>query len=283
MAAHGRRFIVETPDSGRTECICRGKKSEMVCGDFVEFSHTSLGAGVIERNLPRSSLFFRSDQFRTKAIAANVSLIAVVAAPIPSFSLAFIQRCLVAAEHQKLSALIVLNKSDLQEHAEALRRVAFLATLGYPIVSLSAQSDVAKLREAIEGHTSLLVGQSGMGKSTLLNALVPNAQARTREISEFLDSGKHTTSHSELYRLNATTSLIDSPGLQEFLLAHLDQTALEDAFPDFRPFVGKCRFRNCRHTVEPDCAFSGAVQAGFVAQKRLTLLQQLMAESVHRR
>ncbi|MGA7179898.1 MAG: ribosome small subunit-dependent GTPase A [Thiobacillaceae bacterium] len=279
MAAHGRRFIVESPGGNRTECATRGRKSDAVCGDQVEFSVTSPGAGVIDRILPRSSLFYRSDRFHTKAIAANVTLVVIVAAPVPSFSVELIQRCLVAAESQQLSALILLNKSDLPEHHEAYRRLQPLSDLGYPLIGVCATQDVAKLRSAIEGHTSLLVGQSGMGKSTLLNALVPNVQARTREISHFLDSGKHTTSHSELYRLSETTSLIDSPGLQEFALAHLDQAALEQAFPDFRPFLGKCRFRDCHHTAEPDCALTNAVAEGLIAKERLKLFRLLLAES----
>jgi len=283
VAAHGRHFVVESPDTGRTECVSRGRKKEVVCGDQVEFSPTSPSAGVIERYLPRSSLFYRSDRFHTKAIAANVSLVAVVAAPIPSFSIELIQRCLIAAESQGLTTLIVLNKSDLPEHADALKRLHFLLNLGYPVLSLCAREDITELRRSLEGHTTLLVGQSGMGKSTLLNTLTPAAQARTREISESLDSGKHTTTHSELYRLSPTTSLIDSPGLQEFALAHLDQAALEQAFPDFRSFLGKCRFRNCRHTAEPDCALSRAVESGAIEQIRLKLFRQLLTESMPNR
>jgi ribosome biogenesis GTPase len=278
VAAHGRLFIVERPEGDRIKCVTRGKKGNAVCGDEVEFSATSPGEGVIERVSPRTSLFYRSDQFHTKAIAANVSLVVVVAAPVPSFSMELIQHCLIAAESQDLQVLIVLNKADLPEHAKAMKRLQPMVELGYPLLSISAKSDVAQLRRAIEGHISLLVGQSGMGKSTLLNALVPNVQARTREISESLDSGKHTTTHSELYRLDSKTSLIDSPGLQEFALAHLDQPALEHAFIEFRPFLGKCRFRNCRHTAEPDCALSEAVAGKLIAQERLNLFRQLLSE-----
>jgi ribosome biogenesis GTPase / thiamine phosphate phosphatase len=283
VAAHSRRFIVEDPEGKRTECISRGRKSEAVCGDHVEFSVTSPGAAVIDRILPRTSLFYRSDRFHTKAIAANVTLAVIVAAPVPSFSMKLIQRCLIAAESQDLSALIVLNKSDLAEHEAAYRRLQPLADLGYRLIGVCAKEDVSELRTAIEGHISLLVGQSGMGKSTLLNALVPDVKARTREISVFLDSGKHTTSHSELYRLSESTSLIDSPGLQEFVLAHLDQAALEHAFPDFRPFLGKCRFRDCRHTAEPDCSLAMAVSHGLISKERLNLFRLLLAESSSRR
>lgn len=251
----------------------------MICGDRVEFSIISPGAGVIDKALPRSSLFFRSDRFQTKAIAANVTLIVIVAAPVPSYSLELIQRCLVAASSQNLPAVIVLNKSDLPSHRQAMNRLQAISGLGYPILPLCAKLDISDLRRALEGHTSLLVGQSGMGKSTLLNALLPQARIRTREISLSLDSGKHTTSHSELYRLNSVTALIDSPGLQEFALFHLDQDALQQAFPDFRPFLGKCRFRNCRHTAEPDCALTEAADQNLISPERLKLFRQLLAES----
>lgn len=279
VAAHGRRFIVDNPDIGRIECLIRGKRSSIVCGDRVEFSIVSPGAGVIDKALPRSSLFFRSDRFQTKAIAANATLIVIVAAPVPSYSLELIQRCLVAATSQNLPAVIVLNKSDLPAHIEAMSRLHAISNLGYPILPLCAKRDVSALRSVLEGHVSLLVGQSGMGKSTLLNALLPEAQVRTREISLSLDSGKHTTSHSELYRLNASTALIDSPGLQEFALAHLDQDALQQAFPDFRPYLGKCRFRNCRHIAEPDCALTEATAEGMISADRLKLFRQLLLES----
>jgi ribosome biogenesis GTPase len=279
VAAHGRRFIVDDPETGRIECVSRGKKSSIVCGDRVEFSIVSPGAGVIDKALPRSSLFFRSDRFQTKAIAANATLIVIVAAPVPSYSLELIQRCLVAATSQNLPAVVVLNKSDLPSHGQAMNRLQAISNLGYPIVPLCAKLDVSALRSILQGHTSLLVGQSGMGKSTLLNALLPEAQVRTREISLSLDTGKHTTSHSELYRLNRDTALIDSPGLQEFALAHLNQDALQQAFPDFRPYLGKCRFRDCRHTAEPDCALTKTAAQGLISPDRLKLFRQLLAES----
>ena len=278
MAAHGRRFIVDCAESGRIECLTRGKRSSVICGDRVEFSIVSPGAGVIDTTLPRASLFFRSDRFQTKAIAANATLIVVVAAPVPSYSIELIQRCLVAATSQNLPAAIVLNKADLPAHAEAIKRLQAISNLGYPILPLCAKRDVAELRRLLEGHTALLVGQSGMGKSTLLNALLPEAQVRTREISLSLDSGKHTTSHSELYRLNPDTALIDSPGLQEFALAHLDQAELQQAFPDFRPHLGHCRFRDCRHLAEPDCALAEAAAQGVISAGRLKLFRQLLAE-----
>ena len=150
--------------------------------------------------------------------------------------------------------------------------------LGYSLLSLSAKQDVTPLLPWLKGQTSVLVGQSGMGKSTLVNALLPEALARTREISSALDSGKHTTTSARLYHLDAKSSLIDSPGLQEFGLAHLTSDQIEYAFVEFRPFLGKCRFNNCRHLKEQDCAILNAVNAGKINGIRLNSYQKLLAE-----
>ena len=223
VAAFGRQYLVRLADGSEMACLTRGKKSEAACGDIVEVKRTdspatglSQGAqGVIERIAPRRSLLHRSDAFREKIIAANVTQIIVVVAAEPSFSDELLARCLVAAQDQKLAVLIVLNKCDLAGAAAAARRRLMpYSAIGYRVLELSAKQDVAALRPLLQGHTSVLVGQSGMGKSTLINALLPDAQAATREISSALDSGKHTTTHARLYRLDATSSLVDCPGVQ---------------------------------------------------------------------
>src|SRR5690606_907192 len=133
--------------------------------------------------------------------------------------------------------------------------------LGYPVLELSALAGVAPLAERLAGERSILVGQSGMGKSTIINALVPDARAATAEISTVLDSGKHTTTYARLYDFNGGW-IIDSPGMQAFGLAHIDNEQLLHAFPEFRPFLGQCRFRDCRHDAEPGCALREAVERG---------------------
>ncbi len=202
-------------------------------------------------------MLYRSDQWRSKIIAANVTQIAIVVAPVPSYLDELIGRALIAAEAEDIEPLIVLNKCDLPQAAAAREALRYYEALGYPLLALSAKADVAPLRERLQGHISVLVGQSGMGKSTLLNALVPEANARVNDISEALDSGKHTTTHATFYHLDdqvAGTALIDSPGLQSFGLAHVKEEQLPGLMPDFRPLQGQCRFHNCRHRQEPSCA-----------------------------
>lgn len=273
IAAFSRRFIVETAD-GTLPCQVKGRQLRVVCGDRVVI-HSDGKSGVIEEVLPRTNLFHRSDAFRSKPIAANVTQIAVVMAARPSFSLELTQRCILAAEAAGVSSLLVLNKTDLPETPLARERLKLLTRLGYPLVELSAHSDVAPLLPALKGHTTLMIGQSGMGKSTIINALVPEAAADTAEFSEALDSGRHTTTHTRLYQIAPDTALIDSPGLQEFALQHVDADALAHAFIEFRPYFGQCRFRDCHHQHEPGCRIIEAVEAGKIDPQRLQLFQML--------
>ena len=280
VAAFGRQYEVELADGARLLCFTRAKKSSYACGDRVQVSATAPDQGVIERLLDRSSLLYREDAFKLKLIAANVTQVAIVVATEPSFSPELITRCLCAAEDQEVKTLIILNKADLTGGLDAARALLTpFAALGYEVIETCAKDTVEILRSRLAGETSLLVGQSGMGKSTLTNALVPDAQAATREISEALDSGKHTTTHATRYRLNATSALIDSPGLQEFGLHHLGAEAIEQGFPEFRPHLGRCRFRNCRHEREPDCAILAALEGGQIDPRRYAAFLRLRAET----
>jgi len=279
IAAHGRQYMVELADGSILPCFPRGKKSEIACGDRVELQQTAEDQGVVERILERKSLLYRSNEIRQKLIAANVDQVVLVVATEPGFSDELITRALLAVEDQEIEALIVLNKCDLVDRLPAARKQLEAFThLGYRTVELSALKHAEDLRPWLQGKTSVLVGQSGMGKSTLVNALLPEAKAATREISAALDSGKHTTTHACLYHLDAESHLIDSPGLQEFGLGHLDRDALEYAFREFRPYLGKCRFRNCRHDQEPDCVLRAARDAGEINAGRFAVYQRIAAQ-----
>ena len=277
IAAHGRQYVVELADGTRLSCFPRGKKSEIACGDRVDIQRTSDDQGVVEAIQPRTSLLYRSNEIRQKLIAANVDQIVIVVATEPGFSDELVTRALLAAESEEIVPLIVLNKCDLDDKLPAAReRLATLTGLGYRILELSARDHAEDLCPHLAGKTSVLVGQSGMGKSTLVNALIPEANAATREISQALDSGKHTTTHATLYHLDADSDLIDSPGLQEFGLGHLDRQEIEYAFPEFRPYLGQCRFRDCRHHREPGCALTEALAAGLIDANRFAIYQRIV-------
>lgn len=276
VAAFGRHFDVETAE-GIVSCVTRGKKGGIACGDRLQIEMTGTAQGVIKSIDPRTSLLFRSDEFKEKIIAANVTQIIVVVAAEPAFYEDLVSRCLIAAEAASLKIVIVLNKCDLEQATRAaLAQLQLYRDLGYPLVTLSARQDISPLRSCLQGETSVLVGQSGMGKSSIINALLPAAQAHTREISQALNSGKHTTTHARLYHLDDDSHIIDSPGLQEFGLSHINEMDIAHAFVEFRPYLGHCRFSNCRHLVEPGCAVLEAATAGKIDRRRLGTFHKLV-------
>lgn len=278
VAAYGKRFQVELTDKKRISCVTRGKKTDLACGDLVTLKLTDKHEGVVESTLPRKTLLYRSNAFKSKILAANVTQIIIVLATQPSFYEALLNRCLIAAEAANIKALIVLNKCDLADNDDAKQKLKLYTDLGYQVLSLSAKEDISTLRPYLQNEASILVGQSGMGKSTIINALLPNEDVRTREVSHVLDSGKHTTTAAHLYHLDEHSQLIDSPGLQEFGLHHLSTDELEHAFIEFRPYLGKCRFNNCKHLQEPDCAITSAVEAHKITPERLAIYKMLRLE-----
>lgn len=281
-AAFGRRFLVEDDSGALFDCVVRGKRVDLVCGDRVEFAITSPQEGVIEHVAERTSLLARASAHRRKLIAANLSQVVVIVAAEPTFDDELVARVLIAAEHASLHGLIVLNKSDLPQTAAARDRLQPFTRAGYEVLELCAKRDVAPLAARITGQVSAFVGQSGMGKSTILNMLAPGANARTQAFSRHLDSGRHTTSAARLYRITEGGAIIDCPGLQEFGLAHLGRREIERAMPERRAVSGQCRFTDCRHESEPGCALKEAVAAGTFDPRRFDLLQRILrAEAQH--
>lgn len=278
IISYGRRYVVRTADNRVFDATTRSKRTDFACGDYVDIHVLNQEQAVIENYQERQSLLYRQDAWKSKLIAANVSQLLIVLAAQPSPSELLLQRALIAAEAANIKALIILNKSDLPETPVWREKLNFYESMGYSVITLSALNDVQILRDLIHGETNILLGQSGMGKSTLTNALLGEQRAKTKEISLALDSGKHTTTHAQLYDLNEETKLIDSPGLQEFGLHHLNSTDLLDYFPDMRHLRGQCRFHNCTHRAEPNCAVKNATEKGEIRMERLELLQKLTDE-----
>jgi ribosome biogenesis GTPase len=265
VASHGRHFLVEKDDGARLICHPRGKKSDAVVGDMVRWSQ-SHDEGVIDAIEPRRNLFYRQDEIRTKSFAANLDQVLVLIAAEPAFSEHQLSRALIAAEAEHIAPLIALNKSDLVEPFErAWARLLPYQRMHYGVLPLSLRLskdvDRAKLLKHLQGKTTLVLGPSGAGKSTLINTLVPTATVQTGEISRALNTGKHTTTATTLYWVDAerSTALIDSPGFQEFGLHHIEPQHLAELMPDLRAHLGQCRFYNCTHLHEPGCAVLQAV------------------------
>ncbi len=282
VAAYGKRYLAKLrtaqDDTDLISCVTRGKKTHLACGDHVEIALTDTTEGIVETLQKRSTLLYRSNAFKSKILAANVTQMIIVLATQPSFYEALLNRCLIAAEAANIQPLIVLNKCDLEDKNHASAALNFYAQLGYQTLQIAAVHGTETLRPYLQAHSSILVGQSGMGKSTIINALLPDENVRTQDVSNVLDSGKHTTTAAHLYSLDADSHIIDSPGLQEFGLYHLSIEALEHAFIEFRPYLGHCRFNNCSHHHEPDCAIKQAVSEGKLSESRLSMFQTLYDE-----
>lgn len=283
IATFGRQSLIA--DAGHIrQATRRGRREDVVVGDCVVASITSAEQARIESIEPRSTLLFRTDKYRTKELAANVDQVIVVFASRPAFNRWFVWKALVAASAAGIEALVLRNKADLAESDDASAFLQQIAELGWRTLTLSAKSDGdsarALLLPEVAGHKSLMVGQSGMGKSTLLNLLIPDARARTQEFSERLNAGKQTTTASRWFVLDDDSALVDSAGFEEFGLTHLRFDQIVATFPEFSPLLGHCRFQDCRHLREPGCAVRAALEDGRVMPERYEFYRSLASASL---
>lgn len=281
VAAYRRHFDVELDAGGTIACVIKGRSQRIAAGDRVEVERAATG-DVIVAVAPRASLVYRSDAYKEKLLAANVTQVAAVVAPDISLDEDLLNRWAIAAEAALCRYVIFANKTDLPQFTALHERLAPYRALGYAVVPICAKRDASAAGPWLAGHHTVLVGQSGMGKSTLINAISPGAGARTEEVSAALGAGRHTTTSTTLRRLpqlGADTWVVDSPGMKLFGLAHLDADALAHAFVEMRPYLGQCRFRDCRHDAEPDCAIRQAIDEGRIAPHRLALLHTLRGEN----
>lgn len=283
VASYRKLYVVDCQDQRRRVASARKKKTHsdhhLACGDYVLVQLLNEHQAVIEQIQPRQSLFYRSDASRSKLIAANATQVIIVVAPVPHWHPELLERCLIAAQGAGIHPLICLNKCDLPEATLARSDLSYYLQLGYDQIEIAANhKDILPLYHRLQGQTSVLLGQSGVGKSTIMNTLVPDAQARVGEISRALGTGKHTTTHTALYSINDNSDLIDTPGLQSFGLMHLPANTLPGFFNELTVHLGHCRFHDCQHRAEPGCAIQAAVQAGQIRPSRLALLHRLQDE-----
>lgn len=288
ISAHGRHYMVELESGETILCYPRGKRKDACVGDWVEVSRQGESEAALIGIQNRRNLLYRSDEQRTKQFAANVDQLMVVVAGSPMFSEDLLGRALTGAWAAGVVPLIILNKIDESDGLDAARKkLEPYRALGVPVIEISALDfdQVSQLLlPKLEHKTTLLLGQSAMGKSTLLNALIPLAQAATQSHSVALGAGRHTTTATRLYHLpKEQGNLIDSPGVQTFGLAHLSGQDLEQGFPEFEHGRQTCRFYNCTHLHEPGCGVLEDLHNGKIHPDRHALYQRLFSEKAFAR
>ena len=283
VSGHGRHVVVEAADGSRTLCHARGKKSETVVGDRVRWQPSG-DEGVVEEVLPRDNLLYRQDAWKTKAFAANIDQLIVVVAAEPVFSESQLARALIAAQAAEIPSRIVLNKQDLSTWPAAAARLAPYTAIGIDVIGVALKKEPGPARERLApllaDRATLVLGPSGAGKSTLVNLLVADAKVQVGEISQALNTGRHTTTATHWYWIDPArrSALIDSPGFQEFGLRHIPSSELAGLMPDIGRHASECRFYNCSHQHEPGCGVLAALERGEIAESRYRIYREILAE-----
>ena len=275
IVAHlGKALLIEDGDGNTARCKKRTQLQQPAVGDYVEWIRTEHDAGRVEKILERRSLLSRPTKSgKTRPVAANLDQIVIILAVKPSIDPLLLDQYLTVCEFQDIAPLIVLNKIDLLD--QILRNsigelVLLYKNLGYEVIEISAKDKLGleALRKRLQNETSILVGQSGVGKSSITNALLPDLDLQTKAISAASGLGKHTTTSSTMYKLLDGGDIIDSPGVNIFGLSHITEQNLAYGFREIRELAEQCKYSNCLHVKEPHCAVKEGVETGGVAKKR---------------
>lgn len=281
IARYGKHLEVVAADGGIHQCHSRQNLFDLVVGDKVIWQAGSNNTGVIVACLPRSSLLARATyKQQPKPIAANIDQVLLMLAPEPIPTTLLIDSYLVAVEQTGIPTILVVNKADLlnQQKPELVEQLAYYQSLGYQVVMTSTLTELGlmPLKTLLAAKTSVLVGQSGVGKSSLTAKLLPEANISIGKLAGHTKLGAHTTSAARLYHLPEGGNIIDSPGIRDFALGSLNSEQIANGFIEFKPFIGQCRFHNCQHLQEPDCALRTAVASKQIANDRFTNYQKLI-------
>ncbi len=283
IANFGRQVAVEdTATGGEYRCHLRSATTDVVTGDVVSWREGE-PAGTVESRRKRHNSLQRPDKNgRLRTVCANIDQMILVVAPLPQCHANLVDRYLVAAEAHDIRPVVVLNKTDLLDatrDAGTLAMLDRLGAIGYRVLRCCATTGagLSELKQVLRDYTSVFFGQSGVGKSSLVNSLLPGVDTAVGALSEAKDKGKHTTTTSRLFHLPDGGNLIDSPGVREFSMVNLSREQVEAGFPEFRPLLGHCKFRNCTHQQEPDCALRAAHDAGDIHAQRWESFWQIIA------
>ncbi|CAA0090653.1 Small ribosomal subunit biogenesis GTPase RsgA [Halioglobus japonicus] len=283
VAHYGTQVAVESEPGKTQRCHLRANLDTLVTGDRVVWCEGD-PMGVVVAQRERHSVLSRPDPYgKLKPVAANIDQILVVLAPLPEPHANLIDRYLVAAEVVGIEPVILLNKTDLLTDKPDLQQamdelLAIYPTLGYRVLHTSIKdSGLNELQDALHERTSVFVGQSGVGKSSLVNVLLPDAGIRVGALSESTQKGTHTTTTAQLLHLNCGGTLIDSPGIREFGLWHMSKEQVEQGFREFRALLGTCKFRDCQHEQEPGCAILEGAESGAISARRLDSYRRIVA------
>ena len=284
ISKHGAELVIEISNGQHIRCIPRKKLPTIVCGDSVIWEKPSNSQGVVTGLNSRTTLLSRPNNSGViKPIAANITQMLIVCAIKPNYDFSLIDNYLVAAELLKITPVLIINKIDLlnEDELKDLRnKFNCYEKLNYQLyfTSIFNSNSMELFVEKLNENTSIFVGQSGVGKSSLINFLLPNLNLKTRALNDSINLGKHTTSSTTLYHLPSSGSIIDSPGVREFKLWRVNQLDAAWSFPEFRPFIDQCKFRDCAHLNEPGCAIKSALENNYITERRYQSYKRILTE-----